>query len=42
MGKPEVFTSPDKLRELTARKEANEAELEALYETWEELSENQE
>ena len=42
MGKPEVFTSPDKLRELTARKEANEAELETLYETWEELSENQE
>ena len=42
MAKPEVFTNADKLRELTARKEANEAELETLYETWEELSENQE
>ncbi|MCM1038536.1 MAG: ABC-F family ATP-binding cassette domain-containing protein [Ruminococcus sp.] len=39
MAAPEVCTDVARLQELVKEKEANEAELEALYERWEELSE---
>ena len=40
MAEPEICTDVAKLQELSAEKEKNEAELEALYEKWELLSEN--
>ena len=40
MAEPEICTNVAKLQELSAEKEKNEAELEALYEKWELLSEN--
>ena len=36
---PENSTDPDKLRELTAKREAIDAQLASLYERWEELGE---
>ena len=40
MSEPEICTNVAKLQELSTEKEKNEAELEALYEKWELLSED--